>query len=160
MSRSNYSEDLDNWDLIRWRGQVTSAIRGKRGQAFLRELLAALDAMPVKELVAMEFEEDGCFCTLGVIAHQRGVDLGKLDPDDSEVGEIIGQLLGIPQQLAREIMFENDEWRNWSDTAGRLPDDPARRWKYMRSWVLAKINVTPEECGAVEIEDHASTNHG
>ena len=38
MSRSGYSDDLDNWDLIRWRGQVSSAIRGKRGQGFLREL--------------------------------------------------------------------------------------------------------------------------
>lgn len=33
MSRSGYSEDLDMWDLIRWRGAVKSALRGKRGQA-------------------------------------------------------------------------------------------------------------------------------
>jgi hypothetical protein len=47
MSRSGYSDDHSEWDLIRWRGAVASAIRGKRGQAFLRELLVALDAMPV-----------------------------------------------------------------------------------------------------------------
>lgn len=48
MSRSEYSENLDSWSLIRWRGQVVSAIRGKRGQAFLRELVDALEAMPEK----------------------------------------------------------------------------------------------------------------
>lgn len=45
MSRSGYSEELDQWDLIRWRGQVASAIRGKRGQAFLRAMLAALSLL-------------------------------------------------------------------------------------------------------------------
>jgi hypothetical protein len=42
------------WSHIRWRGAVASAIRGGRGQAFLREMLAAMDAMPVKRLVANE----------------------------------------------------------------------------------------------------------
>ena len=51
MSRSGYSDDLETWQLIKWRGQVMSAIRGKRGQKFLRELLAALDAMPKKILI-------------------------------------------------------------------------------------------------------------
>lgn len=153
MSRANYSEDLDQWDLIRWRGQVSAAIRGRRGQAFLRELIAALDAMPEKKLVRMEFEQEGCYCTLGVIAAQRGVDLRAFDPDDSEVGEQIGGALGIAHQMAREIMYENDEFTNWSNVTGRLPDDPAKRWQYMRAWVARQIDVTPEECGAVEVEE-------
>lgn len=32
MSRCGYSDDYDQWALIRWRGAVESAIRGKRGQ--------------------------------------------------------------------------------------------------------------------------------
>lgn len=48
MSRSGYSNDGEN--IAMWRGQVASAIRGKRGQAFLRELVEALDAMPEKRL--------------------------------------------------------------------------------------------------------------
>ena len=31
MSRSGYEDGLEMWDLIRWRGAVASAIRGKRG---------------------------------------------------------------------------------------------------------------------------------
>ncbi|ENQ7660184.1 hypothetical protein ACEQOL_006537 [Pseudomonas aeruginosa] len=41
MSRSGYCDDLDNWSLICWRGAVSSAIKGKRGQAFLIELREA-----------------------------------------------------------------------------------------------------------------------
>jgi len=36
--------DSNNWDYICWRGAVASALRGKRGQSFLRDLLAAVDA--------------------------------------------------------------------------------------------------------------------
>lgn len=46
MSRSGYSDDIDQWDLICWRGAVASAIRGKRGQAFLLEMWKAMTALP------------------------------------------------------------------------------------------------------------------
>jgi hypothetical protein len=41
MSRSGYSDDCDGWALIRWRGAVNSAIKGRRGQQALREIVAA-----------------------------------------------------------------------------------------------------------------------
>ena len=42
MSRSNYSDDIDDYrQLVLWRGAVRSAIRGRRGQAFLHDLLTA-----------------------------------------------------------------------------------------------------------------------
>ncbi len=50
MSRSGYVDDIDNLALINWRGAVKSAIQGKRGQAFLRALVDALDAMPETSL--------------------------------------------------------------------------------------------------------------
>ena len=45
MSRSGYSDDLEPWDLIRWRGAVNSAIKGKRGRALLQKMADALDAL-------------------------------------------------------------------------------------------------------------------
>lgn len=54
MSRSGYSEIDDQWATIRWRGQVASVKRGQKGQAFFRELLAALDALPEKRLISGE----------------------------------------------------------------------------------------------------------
>lgn len=156
MSRCGYSDDLDPLDLGRWRAQVASAIRGKRGQAFLRDLLAALDAMPDKRLVEQEFETDGEVCTLGCIARARGIDMTKFDPEDELVGHDIGPALGIAHQLAREIMWENDEFYTWDPTRGRIRDDPTepeRRWKYMRDWVARQIRVTPDEAGAVEVTE-------
>lgn len=135
MSRSGYSDDLDALDLGRWRGQVASAIRGKRGQAFLRELLAALDAMPNKRLVRAEFEADGEVCALGCIAKARGIDASQFDPEDAIE---IGGVFGVADQLTREIMFENDEFFDWSPTTGRA-DSPESRWRYMRNWVASQI---------------------
>lgn len=65
MSRSGYTEDCDGWQLIMWRGAVASALRGKRGQAFLKEMLAAFDALPEKKLTQNTLEKDGAVCALG-----------------------------------------------------------------------------------------------
>jgi hypothetical protein len=134
MSRSGYSEDLDEWALIRYRGQVASATRGKRGQALLRETLAALDAMPVKVLISHELIAiaDGAFCTLGVVGKQRGVDLTALDPEDIER---VAQQFDIAACLAREIVYENDE-------GGDYKELPHQRWVRMRQWVAQQIKET------------------
>ena len=64
MSRSGYTDDIDQWDLIRWRGQVASTIRGKRGQAFLLEMWRAMQALPAHKLTRDELENeyDGAVC--------------------------------------------------------------------------------------------------
>lgn len=139
MSRSGYSEDLDQWALIKWRGQVASAIRGKRGQAFLRELLAALDAMPEKRLIARDLQNaQGEVCTLGCIAVARGVPVTDYDVEDDDHREALGATLGIAHQLIAEIEFENDE--QWFRT-----ETPEQRWARMRQWVASQIvaNTAP-----------------
>src|SRR6185295_11408998 len=82
LSRSGYSDDGERWDLIRYRGAVASAIRGARGQTFLKEILAALDAMPEKKLIANELEEDGQVCALGALGKARGLDMAGIDPEN------------------------------------------------------------------------------
>ena len=72
MSRSGYSDDCNGWDLIRWRGAVTSAIRGKRGRALLLELRDALDAMPEKALIAHDLvNSTGQFCSGMALSSSR-----------------------------------------------------------------------------------------
>lgn len=132
MSRSGYSDDCDGWELICWRGAVNSAIRGKRGQRTLHEILAALDAMPVKALAAESLvTADGQCCTLGVLGAQRGIALDELDPEDPDG---VAQAFGIAPALAKEIVFENDEGGHWKE----LPD---RRWERMRAWVVSNIKT-------------------
>ena len=71
MSRSGYIDDYgcggreEQWALIRWRGAVASAIRGKRGQKFLRDVLAAMDELPEPTLISDELEKDGQVCAIG-----------------------------------------------------------------------------------------------
>lgn len=64
MSRSGYTDDgwddeSAQWASIRYNGALKSAIRGKKGQAFLKDLLAALDAMPEKRLIREQLVIDG-----------------------------------------------------------------------------------------------------
>ena len=130
MSRSGYCDDLDPLELGRWRAQVNSAIRGRRGQAFLRELAAAMDAMPEKILIADELvDRAGNCCTLGVVCKSREMDAGKIDYEDPQS---VGEALGIAKQLAAEVEFMNDE-------ASYKIETPAQRWVRMREWVQSQI---------------------
>ncbi|SDS19438.1 hypothetical protein SAMN05216421_1076 [Halopseudomonas xinjiangensis] len=147
MSRSGYCDDSGGWDLIRWRGAVNSAIRGKRGQQFLRELLEQMDAMESKRLVEGALEADGEFCTLGVVAAGRG--LKANDPEDAEEA---ANLLGIANALAREIVYENDEcgmYRRNPTTGSYEQETPEQRWVRMRAWVAKQIaeQARPDQGG-------------
>lgn len=129
MSRSGYNDDCDNWDLIRYRGAVASALRGKRGQAFLREALAALDALPEKKLIKEELEEHGAYCTLGAVGKARGMDMAGVDPYDDWT---VSRIFGIANSMAREIVFMNDECGPWKE-------NPEARWLRMRNWIVGQI---------------------
>jgi hypothetical protein len=139
MKRSGYTDDVDNdWEFIRWRGQVASAIRGKRGQAFLRELIAALDALPLKKLVPDELQvASGEVCALGAVGLKRGVDMSKLDSDDHST---LASVFGIAHQLIQEIEYENDEIGHRAA--------PEQRWLRMRNWAerhLIEWEPTPPQ---------------
>lgn len=135
MSRSGYSDDIDSWALIKWRGQVASATRGKRGQKLFIDLLKALDEMPVKRLVSDELiTTEGEFCTLGVLGKARGLDIASIDPED---GEEVAKQFDIAPQLAQEIVYMNDE--------GWYAETPEGRYIRMRSWVAEQINPAKAE---------------
>lgn len=159
MSRSGYSDDCDGWALIRWRGAVKQAISGARGQAMLRELVQALDALPEKRLAAGSLvTADGDYCALGALGRARGIDLDKVDPEDRAS---VAEAFGVAEALAAEVMWENDsgvmdeqrainfevcgpmrEWEShtqlrWvtNQNAGRI------RWEQMRAWAVANLKT-------------------
>lgn len=132
MSRSGYSDDLDVLDLGRWRAIIRSATKGKRGQAFFKALVEALDAMPVKELISSDLQDDsGCMCTLGALAAHRGVPLETLDTYDYSQ---LGETFNIAHQLAQEVIYENDEGSWCCET-------PENRWHRMRTWAAKQISA-------------------
>lgn len=157
MSRSGYIDDCDDALAYgRWRAQVRNATRGRRGQDFLRDLLAALDEMPIKRLIANVLVVDGFsplgfepvivgaddlvdkygqvtamgeVCALGALGKVRGIDMADLDPDDPEP---VADAFGIANQLVREIVWHNDE-------GGCRNETPEERFKRMRHWVASQI---------------------
>jgi len=158
MTRSGYSDDLDPLELGRWRAQVKSAIRGKRGQALLRELIDALDAMEDKRLYPGSFATaDGEYCALGVLGAKRGTKMDDLGDDDCGPDQV-GERFGIARQLAAEIMFMNDEWidewryvpvticgpmrrheRHERMRAVHNANAAEQRWKHMREWAQKNL---------------------
>ena len=133
MSRSGYCDDgEDVLALGRWRAQVASSIRGKRGQQFMRELVDALDALPEKRLIANDLETAGNVCAIGSVGLKRGVDMSKLDPEDPYS---IAGVFGIAHQLVQEIEYMNDE-----AFYGKGPEE---RWKFMRDWAASNIKPAP-----------------
>jgi hypothetical protein len=136
MSRSGYSDDCENVGL--WRGVVASTIRSKRGQAFLKELVEALDAMPERRLITENLQRGGEVCALGSVGVKRGVDMSDLDPYDFDS---LSGLFGVSAPLIQEIEWMNDD-ANWRAS-------PEVRWQQMRDWAVENIRV----------DDGASSRH-
>ena len=136
MSRSGCDEDCDDpLAYGRYRAAVNSAMRGRRGQAFLKETLAALDALPAKRLIREELQVNvgmpfhrGDVCALGAVGCARGLDMSELDPYDRDS---VAAKLGIALTMACEIMYWNDEFY--------YRETPEQRFERMRKWIDAQI---------------------
>ena len=137
------------------------AIEGKKGQEFLKKLLAALDAMELKELHTDDFKnKNGGLCAIGCYANHFKIRVDDLYSDDAFS---ISKRLGISKTLAFKIIFQNDE--NLVNDEMRIdfllvgpvrprfpewgshhqvryvpdPDAPRKRWEAMRQWVSDNI---------------------
>lgn len=104
-------------------------MRGKRGQLLLRDLLAALDAMPEKSLIAHELQQDGEVCALGACGVHRGMDMSSLNPEEPKN---VARAFDIAEPMAREIAYMNDEYGDHNESC-------EKRWQRMRDWVASKI---------------------
>ena len=136
MSRSGYSEDLDENLLNLYRGTVVRTIKGKRGQAFLREMAKALDEMPEKKLIKNDLiTESGMVCAIGAVFKARGLDLEGVDPDDPES---VAQAVGISCSLAAEIEYVNDAGYFYSPGRDETLEE---RWSRMREWIQEQITA-------------------
>lgn len=129
MSRSGYSYDCEN--LWLYRRSVDNALAGRRGQAFLQELLATLDAMPAKRLIVHELAVHGEACAIGSVGVARKLDMSEIDPD--EPWEVAGAF-GIATCMAQEIVYINDE-------CGAASETPEKRWERVRKWVAEQIHA-------------------
>ena len=129
----------DDGRIAMWRGQVASAVRGKRGQKFFRDLIDALDALPEKRLITHDLIKGGEVCALGALGMKRGIELEKLDPEDPEA---VGAKFDIAHQLAAETVYMNDEANDWRLVDGKyVRETPEQRWQRMRNWAASNIKT-------------------
>lgn len=146
MSRSGYSDDDEGKTLGLWRRAVKLSIKGKRGQAMLRELLSALDAMPVKSLAAESLiTADGEFCTLGALGAARGLDLHALDPEDWDA---VAKAFGVAPALVREVVYMNDESLATCDWVDIEICGPLLPWEYGQHHRTVRVDIPAAEMGA------------
>ena len=141
MGRANYDDDGDFIEL--WRGAVDRAIKGMRGQAFLRELIVSLDALTEKILIADDIvDAHGSVCALGAVAKSRHI----TQPLDPENHDQLSRVFGIAPAMVREIEFMNDEY--WGTAT------PEKRFEKIREWAIAQL---AEENAAHEANAEAQT---
>lgn len=124
-----------------WQANCERSLNGKKGQAALRELAAALLALPEKKLIADELEnEAGEVCAIGALAKFKGKenpkigdsfgDFDELEANSDEIERAtvsLAQELGVPRMVAIAVVCENDDC---------FPDPtPEQRYERMLAWV-------------------------
>lgn len=167
--RSGYVEadDIDPDVLEHQRAALRSLLRSERGQAFVRRLAAALDAMAVKELASGALVRDGQCCAMGALCRAEGIEpldlvvAERLQSDDtirvSTLREEIAELLqqGYDPDEDDDGFFADLEQQAGQVAAERLNipgelvrelmwiNDEARggphaRWTRIRRWARAQ----------------------
>ena len=130
MSRSGYVDDCDYLPL--YRQAVERSLKGIRGQAFLREMAEALDAMPCKRLTTGELVDSlGDVCALGCVCQRRGINCDGVDSFNTKQ---VAKFVGISEAMAAEIADINDD--DWLEM-----ETDWHRWTRVRKWVAEQIVV-------------------
>lgn len=124
-----------------WQGNCQRSLKGKAGQTALRELEAALLALPSKRLIAESLvDTHGEVCAIGALAEFRG------DITDDMIGqgeydmEEVGVELGMPRLVAWKVVEMNDLMFNGTDLV--LHEGPYR-WPSERPFEY--VPITPEQ---------------
>lgn len=132
-----------------WEANLRRSLEGRKGQQSLRELEAALLALPEKRLIADELESDkGEVCAVGALAkfkHYSGsMSLPEVydELDEYKVEEAmlaVAKDLGVPKLVAVAIIQQNDE------DAHHHSMTPERRYERLLDWTQQRINMPERE---------------
>jgi hypothetical protein len=139
-----------------WQANCERSLKGKKGQAALRELEAALLALPAKRLIEGELEnEAGEVCAIGALARFKGKenpkvgdsfgDFDELQANSEEIERVtvgFAQELGVPRMVAIAVVHENDDY--WHAST------PEARFAKMLAWVQRQIQRTNTPSSAVQ----------
>lgn len=149
-SRFDNMDDSNSASPAQWAYRLRRSVGSKRGQAFLRELLAALDAVPGHRLIGGSMKAEGSnVCALGAYAawremNERGItwrgavrELPRADGDDDEGWLVTCRLVRDRYDVAWTLAYEIAEFND--ENAASATDDPADRWRDVRDYVAGLI---------------------
>ena len=160
MSRIAYSDDEDfSGQFELWQANCDRSLAGRKGQTSLRQLEAALMALPKKRLVAHAVACEGDVCAVGAyLALRRATDRGltmveaqqelesdmgpKDDQDDIDTAEL-GEKSGMPRLVAWKLGSLNDIELNHEIVTAEGPQHWGNE-HYYEHGVRMSVNVTPE----------------
>ena len=137
--------DFDPWMEGQQAGALRSAIRGNRGQRFLRDLVAGLDALPEPKLSAgaLEDEETGCCCAFGAVRRYRGADAVPLyfDPREEDLDPPhFAEPFDVAKALAWEVVEANEGW-----STSNCEATMRQRWAHVRAWATRHLPAHVKE---------------
>lgn len=141
--RLNWTDEEDRpGQFALWDANCRRSLRGKDGQKALRELEAALLALPEKRLIRDALtNDDGEVCAVGAYARHKGLDLSKFDPEYES--DEVGIAAGMPPLVAWKVVALNDVTL---DTVWEVADGPLNRWDaHYKGGVAVVRDMTPEE---------------
>ncbi len=155
MARISYSDEEDTpGQFALFEANVKRSCAGKQGQWALRELEAALLALPRPRLVKDALAEDGDCCAVGCLVLalrvQRGedraavlADLEGSDPEDEDAAQEMAEPLGIPHLVGWQLVALNDMY---CATVWEVADGPIQRGHGVyRGGIPYVRDMTPEE---------------
>jgi len=128
-----------------WRANTERQILGKTGQRTLRELEAALLALPEPKLVRNAAAKDGRVCTIGALLVLKRTATGmsyetataelqaNYDPDDEYLDEIAVREGVAPELVAWRLVELNDVLLD------RCTDE--ERYERVLAWVRGKLKA-------------------
>lgn len=141
--RLNWTDEEDRpGQFALWNANCRRSLRGKAGQRELRELEAALLALPEKRLIGGALEDEhGGVCAIAAYAKHKGVDLSQIDPEDQS--DEVGVVAGMPRLVAWKVVALNDIL---CDTVCEVAHGPLNRWEATYKGGIPLIReMTPEE---------------
>ena len=140
--RINYCDDEDRpGQFALWDANCQRSLRGRAGQAALRDLEAALLALPQKRLIrGLLVSDDGAdVCAVGAYARYKGEDIAKHVPYASDDVAIA---CGMPRLVAWKVVALNDfEIDDHYVTGQRVTYTPEERYIKVLAWVREQLKT-------------------
>lgn len=141
MSRLSYNE-MSSVEEVRWQRNSAMTLKSKRGQQMLRDLEAALLALPQKRLLGDTFyePESGEVCALAAYARHKGCDVEKLQRLELDSGEEQADWVAWMYDQARTLTWNIIDLNDNGGGYFVRHETPEQRYERVLQWVQSHLS--------------------